>query len=469
MQTELNFDLQQTFVMLQGEFARNTYPIVDERIALLKQLRGDLITLTPELIRAANQDFGSRSRFDTEFADILPTVTQLDYICKHLKRWLKPHKRAAGMQLWPSKLSVELQPKGVVGVIAPWNYPIQLALLPAFTAIAAGNRVMLKLSEFTPAINQVLRTLFANHQSWCKVVEGGAEVAAHFSALPFAHLFFTGSTTVGKKVMQAASQHLTPVTLELGGKSPAIVTRNADLDCAAAAIILGKTVNAGQICVAPDYVLVHETQYLAFIQALKRVYAQYFKAGADSKELTAIINDSQFARLQGLLSDARLKGANVEALHPQALAAETRKMAVHVVTDVNEQMRIMQDEIFGPLLPVITYHQLDEAIDYVCQHPHPLAAYVFSSDRFDIEQVRLRVQSGSLVVNETLLQVTAEAAPFGGIGNSGMGHYHGREGVETFSHKRTVLQSQKLGWRIHLLLARKAWLLKPVMWLFMRK
>ena len=294
------------FDELQNSFLATPYLSIKERIAVLKKLRARVVDLEEELVAAASKDFGYRTAFDTLLGDILPTVQGIAHIIKKLPKWSKPSNRSVGLSLWPSKVSVTYQPKGVVGVIAPWNYPIQLAIVPVITAIAAGNRVMLKLSEFTPHTNIVLEKLFNDEmQEHCKVIQGGSDVAAEFSSLPFAHLLFTGSTGVGKLVMASASRNLTPVTLELGGKSPVIITEQADIAKAAEALLFGKMANAGQICVAPDYVFVPKALEHQLIQQLCDLYKKHFKDGVEGKNLTSIISDSHYQRLTGYLEQAR--------------------------------------------------------------------------------------------------------------------------------------------------------------------
>ncbi|WP_247664782.1 coniferyl aldehyde dehydrogenase [Pseudoalteromonas sp. MMG010] len=449
------------FEQLSIAFASTPYLSINKRIALLKLLRKQLIPLEQAFINAVSKDFGYRSAFDTTLGDILPTIQSLTHITHSLNKWAKPSHRKVGLSLWPSKVMVQYQPKGVVGVIAPWNYPIQLALVPVITAIAAGNRVMLKLSEFTPNTNQVIKQLFSQELAeHCCVVEGGSEVASTFSSLPFAHLLFTGSTGVGKLVMAAASKNLTPVTLELGGKSPVIITKDADIIKAAKIILFGKMANAGQICVAPDYIFVAKQQESALIKALCELYKKHYKLGVEGKNLTSIVNQSHYQRLVNYLSQAQAQGANViKPLEQNQQDEQKHRLGLHLVTNVNDDMALMQEELFGPILPIKTYQHLDETIAYVNEHPHPLALYIIGDDKHAQANIMQRTISGTLAINDALVQVTADDAPFGGVGDSGLGHYHGKEGFLTFSHAKNTLVSSQFNPRINMLLKQSKFLI----------
>ncbi|MBH0056779.1 coniferyl aldehyde dehydrogenase [Pseudoalteromonas sp. SWXJZ94C] len=458
------------FDELQNSFLATPYLSIKERIAVLKKLRARVVDLEEELVAAASKDFGYRTAFDTLLGDILPTVQGIAHIIKKLPKWSKPSNRSVGLSLWPSKVSVTYQPKGVVGVIAPWNYPIQLAIVPVITAIAAGNRVMLKLSEFTPHTNIVLEKLFNDEmQEHCKVIQGGSDVAAEFSSLPFAHLLFTGSTGVGKLVMASASRNLTPVTLELGGKSPVIITEQADIAKAAEALLFGKMANAGQICVAPDYVFVPKALEHQLIQQLCDLYKKHFKDGVEGKNLTSIISDSHYQRLTGYLAQAEQLGASiVKPLDHNQQDADKHRLGLHIVTHVTDEMQLMQDELFGPILPIMSYDKLDDAVDYIKRHHHPLALYILGQDKHAQEYIIKQTLSGTVAVNDTLVQVTADDAPFGGVGHSGMGNYHGREGFLTFSHAKNTLVSGSFNPRIGMLLKQSKVLIKLLKWLYIR-
>ncbi|MEM5545828.1 coniferyl aldehyde dehydrogenase [Pseudoalteromonas fuliginea] len=468
--TSNTVSLTTQFDGLQDAFLSTPYLPINKRITLLKNLRLRIVELEEELVDAVSKDFGYRTAFDTLLGDILPTVQTLAHIIKKLPNWSKPSNRAVGLSLWPSKVSVTYQPKGVVGVIAPWNYPIQLAIVPVVTAIAAGNRVMLKLSEFTPHTNVVLEKLFsAEIQEHCKVIQGGSEVASEFSSLPFAHLLFTGSTAVGKLVMASASHNLTPVTLELGGKSPVIITEQADIKKAAQTLLFGKMANAGQICVAPDYVLVPQALEHQLIQQLCELYKKHFKEGVEGKNLTSIISDAHYKRLTGYLAQAQELGATiVKPLEQNQQDAEKHRMGLHIVTQVSDEMQLMQDELFGPILPIISYNKLDDAIDYIKQHHHPLALYILGQDKSAQDYIIKQTLSGTVAVNDTLVQVTADDVPFGGVGHSGMGHYHGKEGFLTFSHAKNTLVSGSFNPRVGMLLKQSNVLIKLLKWLYIK-
>lgn len=455
---------------MQQRFNATPYLPIAKRIVLLKQLKRVLITCENELIAATSKDFGYRTEFDTVLGDILPTVKTISHTISHLPKWAKDSPRKAGLSLAPSKIAVSYQAKGVVGIISPWNYPIQLAIVPVITAIAAGNRVLLKVSEFTPHTNQVLKQIFTDELAeHCAVIEGDATLSQQFSGLPFAHLFFTGSTAVGRHVMTAASKNLTPVTLELGGKSPVIITENVDILKAAKAILFGKMANAGQICVAPDYILVPEKLEEQLVKTLCSLYKKHFPLGVEGKNLTSIISEQHFSRLTNLLDDAQQRGAQVVMpLDDNQSDEQKHRLGLHIVTHVNDDMLLMQEELFGPVLPIMSYQSLPQALDYVNQHPHPLALYVMGQDQQVNQLVQDSTHSGTFAVNDTLMQVTADDAPFGGLGPSGMGNYHGVEGFLTFSHARNTLKTGSFNPKLSLLLSQNKALIKVLKWLYLR-
>ncbi|WP_345880917.1 coniferyl aldehyde dehydrogenase [Shewanella algae] len=446
-----NQQLLQKFTVQRQAFSAAPMPSLGERKAKLKALKQALLKHQQALTDALSRDYGHRSTDDSLISDILPVVTQINYSLRHLKRWMKPSRRHAGLLLAPASVRVEYQPKGVVGIIVPWNFPIMLSLSPLATVIAAGNRAMLKLSEFTPHTNAALRTLLAEvfDGSEVCVIEGEAEIAASFSALPFDHLLFTGSTQVGRHVMRAAADNLTPVTLELGGKSPVLITQDMPMETAVERLIYGKCLNAGQICVAPDYILCPSGKEAEFISAYRRRFQQFYPDFANTPDYGQILNERQAARLIALLEDATAKGAQVFAAdREQPLSklpsAEQRKWPTLLLTKVSDDMKLMQEEIFGPLLPLVSYQELGQALDYIKVRPRPLALYLMSFDKEVQQKVLSQTHSGGVCINETVFHVAADDAPFGGIGPSGMGHYHGQEGFRTFSHARTVLSRGRL-------------------------
>ena len=438
LQDELNSLLDKQ----RQAYAAHPFAPLAQRQQWLKSLRQLLSAEREVLIDAISQDFSHRSPDETLFAELMPCLHSIDYTLKHLKRWMKPSARSVGMMFVPASAKVVYQPLGVVGIIVPWNYPLYLAIGPLVGALAAGNRVMLKLSEFTPATGRLLKDLLGRifPEDMVTVVLGEADVAVAFSSLGFDHLLFTGSTHVGKQVMRAAAENLTPVTLELGGKSPAIVSADAPLKDAAQRIAWGKTLNAGQTCIAPDYVLVPQNRLEGFVDAYRQAVLSFYPTLTDNPDYTAIINERQLARLERLQADATLKGARLVPLYEQG---QGRRMPHTLVLQVSDDMQIMQDEIFGPLLPVVTYTHLDQALAYINARPRPLALYYFGYNKAEQQRVIQHTHSGGVSINETLLHVAIDDLPFGGVGHSGMGHYHGHEGFLTFSKAKGVLVKQR--------------------------
>lgn len=432
--------IQFTFRRLKAQFERNPFPDYPSRFIQLQTLREAILEEQEALIHSLSEDYGHRTSFDTLICDLLPALRHLDYTLRHLKKWMKPSPRYSGLLLFPSRVRVCYQPLGVVGVIVPWNFPLVLSLAPVITALAAGNTVMIKLSEHTPATNRGLKRIFASLDETTEVVEGDADVGRLFSALLFAHLLFTGSTEVGIQVARQAAENLTPVTLELGGKSPVIVAQDADIQAAVNAVMLGKTVNSGQICVAPDHVYLPEDKTELFIDRYLQTFCQRFCGANGQYDVTAIINARQYERLCQLLDDARQKGAAVYTPAESPRLSE-RQMLPHLLSGVRPDMRVMQEEIFGPLLPVIGYTSLDDLLIEINRRPRPRALYLMTGQASVVEKVSTHTFSGGLCVNDTLLHVAADDAPFGGLGSSGVGHYHGIEGFQTFSHARTVVTS----------------------------
>jgi len=435
--------LQRLFDTQRRAYAANPMPSAAQRQQWLKALRDLLSDERQALINAISQDFSHRSADETLFAELMPSLHGIHYASKHLKGWMKPSRRAVGIAFQPASAKVIYQPLGVVGVIVPWNYPLYLAIGPLVGALAAGNRVMLKLSESTPATGELLKVLLTKifPEDLVCVVLGEAEVGMAFSKLPFDHLLFTGATSIGKHVMRAAAEHLTPVTLELGGKSPAIVSADVPLKDAAERIAFGKALNAGQTCVAPDYVLVPEDRVDGFVEAYTQAVRGFYPTLADNPDYTAIINERQLARLNVYVKDATDKGATLIPLYDQGQA---RRMAHSLLLNVSDDMTVMQDEIFGPVLPIVPYRGIDQAFAYINQRPRPLALYYFGYNKREQDRLLHETHSGGVCLNDTLLHVAQDDMPFGGIGPSGMGHYHGHEGFLTFSKAKGVLVKQRL-------------------------
>jgi coniferyl-aldehyde dehydrogenase len=417
-------------------------PDLEQRLQWLEALHEVIASHQQALVEAISADFGNRSADETLLAEVMPSLHGIRHAKRHLARWMKPSRRRVGLAFQPASAKVLYQPLGVVGIIVPWNYPLYLAIGPLIGALAAGNRALLKMSESAPATGRLLRDLlgqvFAEHE--VAVVLGDVETGKQFTRLPFDHLLFTGSTEVGRQVMQSAAANLTPVTLELGGKSPAIVAADVPLEQAAERIAFGKTLNAGQTCVAPDYVLVPQQRLEAFVEAYRLAVQRFFPQLTDNPDYTSIINERQLLRLEGYLADARARGALLLPLFDEG---QGRRLPHHILLDVNDDMQVMQDEIFGPLLPVLPYASLDEAIAYVNARPRPLALYFFGYDRAEQQQVLERTHSGGVCLNDTLLHVAQDDLPFGGIGASGMGHYHGHEGFLTFSKAKAVFSKPR--------------------------
>jgi coniferyl-aldehyde dehydrogenase len=434
-------DLESIFDEQRAAFERHGAPSLATRRAALRTLELLVLRNRVPLAEALQEDFGSRSRTETEIAEVVGSAHSLRYARRHLPLWTLPRLRGTSIWFLPGTNRVVAQPKGVVGIIAPWNYPVHLTLAPLAAAVAAGNRAMVKMSELTPSTAALLARLVAEQfgQDEIFITGGEVEVARQFSSLPFDHLLFTGSTAVGRDVMRAAAENLTPVTLELGGKSPAVVDAGYPIDWAASRITWGKLFNAGQTCVAPDYVLVPQGSEQAFAEAAVAAARKFQPQPAGSGgEVTSIVSDRHYERIRSLIDDARAKGATVTTAADPETVAPQRKVPFTVVTGVDDGMRLAQEEIFGPVLPVIGYPTLDGAVDYVNARPRPLALYMFSRKAATRRRILSGTTSGGVTVNDTLLHYLQDASPFGGVGASGMGAYHGREGFDTFSHHKAV-------------------------------
>ena len=442
---QTNSELERLQSLLEQQrraFQADPYPSAADRVQWLDALHRLLASNQQAIIEAISADFGNRSADETRLAEIMPSLHGIHYARRRLQRWMKPSRRSVGLAFQPASAKVVYQPLGVIGIIVPWNYPLYLAIGPLIGALAAGNRVMLKMSESTSATGLLLKALLAQifSEDQVAVVLGEADVGIAFSRLPFDHLLFTGSTSIGRQVMRAAAENLTPVTLELGGKSPAIVSANVPLADAAERIAFGKTLNAGQTCVAPDYVLVPRARIEGFIEAYRQVIRRFYPQLSDNPDYTSIINPRQQARLQDYLDDAQARGARLLPLFEQS---QDRRMPHHLLLDVTDEMRVMQDEIFGPLLPIVPYDDLEQALAYVNARPRPLALYYFGYDKAEQQTVLERTHSGGVCLNDTLLHVAQDDLPFGGVGPSGMGHYHGHEGFLTFSKAKGVFIKQR--------------------------
>jgi coniferyl-aldehyde dehydrogenase len=426
----------------RAAFLRDGPPSLAERRANLTKLRAAVLARQRDLEAAVDADFGHRSRHETAIMETLALRWGVDYLHRNLRRFMRRERRHVALPMRLARAWVEYQPLGVVGIVSPWNYPFSLALMPLATALAAGNRALIKPSELTPATSAAIRALVSEtfSEEEVAVVTGDASIGAAFAALPFDHLFFTGSTAVGRSVMRAASEHLVPVTLELGGKSPVLVDRAQPLEGVAAAIAYGKLANAGQTCIAPDYVLLPEGDVDAFVAAWEKAVAAYYPEGPSSQDYTSIVNPRHYDRLRGLLDDARAKGARIVETGPSPERAKSRAHTLPptLVLDVHDGMKIMQEEIFGPVLPIATYAELDDAIAFVNARSRPLALYWFGSSAANRTRVLTRTTSGGVAINSTILHYVHDDLPFGGVGPSGFGAYHGIEGFRAFSHQKAV-------------------------------
>jgi coniferyl-aldehyde dehydrogenase len=440
--------LQSLFDSQRRAFAAQPYPGEGQRRGQLLALERVLKSGAAELARAIDEDFGARSTAETRLLELFPSLEAIRHARRHLKRWMRPERRRVSLWFQPGRARVLWQPLGVVGIIVPWNYPLFLSLAPLAAALAAGNRVMIKMSELTPrtgaALAELLRGVFP--ADLVAVVNGDAEVGRAFAGLPFDHLLFTGSTAVGREVMRAAAANLTPVTLELGGKSPAIVAPDFPPAEAADKIMFGKCANAGQTCVAPDYVLVPAGSEQGFAEAAHAAVVRLYPSLAANPDYSAIVNERHYRRLKGYLEEARERGGTVVEINPagERLDPAARKLAPALVLGAGNDLRLMQEEIFGPILPVVPYAGLDAALRYVAERPRPLALYYFDRDPTRIERMLKQTHSGGVTVNDVILHVAQENLPFGGVGPSGMGHYHGRHGFETFSKQKGVFLQSRL-------------------------
>ncbi len=415
---------------------RDRLPDLATRRSRLASLRRMVVENRDEIAHAINTDFGGRPRRETELLEIVPLLTALRNTSHYLNRWMRDERRHVAWSFRPGAAWLRHEPLGVIGIISPWNYPLFLALGPLVDALAAGNRAMIKPSELTPAFSDLLKRLISKHfdVDVVTVQTGGVEVAQAFSALPFDHLVFTGSTDVGRKVMQAAAANLTPVTLELGGKSPAVLAADYPLDKAARSIVLGKFTNAGQTCVAPDYVLVPEGQADALARAIIDRLEIAFPAARSAAGYANVITARHRARLLEAVEEARDAGATI--LHPSGDYGD--KITPALVIGAPEESLLLSEEIFGPILPIVTYASLDEAIAFINRRARPLALYIFTNDQQTREKILNGAISGGVTLNGTLMHVAQDNLPFGGVGNSGTGAYHGRDGFRRFSHARSV-------------------------------
>jgi coniferyl-aldehyde dehydrogenase len=435
-------DLERLFALQRAAFGRERYPDLRTRLDRLSRLKALVMENEARFAAAVDSDFGDRSEHETRLAELYIVAAEIADAQASLARWMRNERVVTPLHLQPGRACIERQPLGVAGIISPWNYPVQLALAPALGALAAGNRVLLKPSELTPATSALLQELVAARfgEDEFAVVLGDAEVGRAFTHLPFDHLFFTGSTAVGRQVALAAAENLTPVTLELGGKSPALFAPDADLALCAPRLMAGKLLNAGQTCIAPDYALVPADRVDVFVAAVRAATARLYPSYAANPDYTAIINDRHFQRLTALIEDARAKGATIVPLAPagETPAPGSRRLPPTLIVGVDDTMNVMREEIFGPLLPVESYASIDDAVAMINGRPHPLAFYYFGRDRTRCDSVLRQTLAGGVTVNDTLWHFVHKNLPFGGVGASGNGAYHGEASFLTFTHRKPV-------------------------------
>ncbi|TBW28902.1 coniferyl aldehyde dehydrogenase [Gramella sp. KN1008] len=421
-------------------------PDLKKRLENLEKLSNSVEVWKEKLIEAVSSDFGSRSREETLMLEIFPLQDEIRHAKKHLRNWTKRRYVRGSWFLLPASAYYEYQPLGSVGIMGAWNYQVLLTLSPLVDAIAAGNHAILKPSEIAPASAEVIKELINSTfpEEYVHCITGDTQVARNFSSLPFDHLFFTGSGNIGKKIMAAAAENLTPVTLELGGKSPAIIHESYSVKRAAKRILAGKLLNGGQTCVAPDYVILPKDLNDDFKEAALDLVQKFYPDIYDNEQYSHIINESHYNRLKGLLEDAENKGATVVELSKGTSAGDKFLITPKLVFNVNDDMEIMQEEIFGPLLPVLNLDTSQEAVAYVNNKPKPLALYYFDSGRKRINWLLKNTLSGGVCINDTVYHLAQHNLPFGGVGASGMGHYHGFDGFKTFSKKRAVMHQRSL-------------------------
>jgi coniferyl-aldehyde dehydrogenase len=439
-------DLASELQRLRIVQARDPLPDWSTRARRLRALEAAISQHREEIAAAINADFGCRPREETDLLEVFPSLSAIRHALRHGRRWMKPTRSPASLAFLPASTELRPQPLGVVGIIVPWNYPLFLAVGPLVDVLVAGNRVMVKMSEYTPRFSQLFADLIARHfqADEVVVVNGDASVGQTFAALPFDHLLFTGSTSVGHHVMRAAAANLTPVTLELGGKSPVIVGPGARFEHAVERIVLGKLVNAGQTCIAPDYVLLPRSELARFVSVAREATARLYPDLANNRQYASIATDKHYRRLLELRDDAVNAGARTERLSDTADRPEQRFLTPTLLTGVRDDMPVMREEIFGPLLPLVPYDTFDEAIEYVAGHPRPLALYLFEQDQARIDRVLAHTHAGGVTLNDTLYHIAQHKLPFGGVGPSGMGGYHGEAGFRTFSHMKPVFRQARL-------------------------
>jgi len=432
-------------------FRREGTPSHETRIDRLDRCLALIVDHKDEICEAVNEDFGCRSHHVTLMNDIFPSVNSLKFVKKHVGKWMQPERRKSPfpMGLLGARSEVHYQPKGIVGIMSPWNFPVNMVFGPLADVLGAGNRAMVKPSEFNPNTVALLQKLFSEYfdESEVAIVAGDADVGAAFASLPLDHIIFTGSTGVGKLVMQAAAKNLTPVTLELGGKSPVIVSGSADIAEVAEKIMTIKAMNAGQVCISPDYCYVPSNKVDDFVSECRKTISGQYPTIIENRDYVSMVNESNYDRVKGYIDDARAKGANIVVLSPRDDDwgdRERHKIPIHLVIDPTDDMLVMQEELFGPVLCIKPYDNIDDCIAVINDRPRPLAFYYLGKDKAEQQHVIGNTIAGGMCINDLAMHVACDDMPFGGVGASGMGNYHGREGFKTFSHAKAVLRQGRV-------------------------
>jgi coniferyl-aldehyde dehydrogenase len=445
--------MREIFETQRDACLENGLVTAETRIDRLDRVRKMIARNQDAIIEACHRDFGNRSHHQSRMSEVLAVMTGMQHARENVKRWMGASRRKVmfPLNLLGARARVEFQPKGVIGTLGTWNFPVYTAILPLAGIFAAGNRAMVKFSEITPEASSLMQRLIGEYfeESECAAITGGPEVGAEFASLPFDHIIFTGGTGIGRHIMRAAAENLTPVTLELGGKSPVIVGRSYDLDKAAGRIMVGKALNQGQACLAPDYCLVPREKLEEFVAAAAKHFSSMFPTIIDNPDCTSVINARHRQRIAEMIQDARDKGGDVREINPGSedfgkQAQGLSKMPMTFVVEPTDEMRVMQEELFGPVLCIKGYDAIDDGIRYVNSRPRPLGLYYFGDDAEEERSVLDRTISGGVTINDVLTHSSCEDLPFGGIGSSGMGSYHGRDGFLTFSHQRAVFRQTRL-------------------------
>jgi coniferyl-aldehyde dehydrogenase len=445
-QSDIVQQMKTTLEQQRAAYLEEGVVTAETRIDRLQRGVAVLVKHQAKIVDALNSDFTCRPREVTLLTDVGAGLAPMKHAIKNLRTWMKPEKRPATFpfNLLGGRARIEYQPLGVVGIIAPWNFPVNMVFAPLAGVLAAGNRAMIKPSEFTPATSALMVEMVAEAYDPKEVAmfDGGPEVGQAFSSLPFDHMIFTGATSIARHIMAAAAQNLVPVTLELGGKSPVVISRTADIEKSIGRIMLGKTMNAGQICLAPDYLLVPEEKLHEIIAAAQKAIAQMYPNILDNPQYTSVINQRHYQRLNGYLAEANERGQKIIAINPAnedfSKQQGTMKIPPTLIPEPADDLRMMEEELFGPLLPIRTYRSFEETISYINSKPRPLAAYYFGEDKQEENALVSLTTSGGVCINDVIMHVAQEDLPFGGVGPSGMGAYHGLKGFQTFSHAKSV-------------------------------